>query len=249
MPSRAVPSAGARQLRRDDVTAQILRIGRAHLAEHGAAALSLRAITRELGMVSSAVYRYISSRDELLTLLVVDGYTDLADAVAAAVAHSVEQAWSARILTAANAVRDWALSEPARYALLYGSPVPGYAAPAEQTTEPGTRVMRTLLTLVEEGVAVGDIVNAAAAVPLHSGLRADLATVAGELDLDVDPAVLARAVMLWSVLIGAVSLEVFGQYGQETFAEPRLLFEHQVASAVAALTGRGSVGDGDAHRR
>ena len=57
-------------------------------------------------------------------------------------------------------------------------------------------------------------------MPLGRGLRADLATVAGELDLDVDPAVLARAVMLWSVLIGAVSLEVFGQYGQDTFAEP-----------------------------
>jgi len=73
--------SGVRQVRRDDVTSRILQIGRAHLATYGAAALSLRAVTRELGMVSSAVYRYVASRDELLTLLVVDAYSDLADAV------------------------------------------------------------------------------------------------------------------------------------------------------------------------
>ena len=75
--------------RREDVTARILKIGLRHLAEHGAAALSLRAVTRELGMVSSAVYRYVANRDELLTLLLVEAYTDLADAVDAAVARQL----------------------------------------------------------------------------------------------------------------------------------------------------------------
>ena len=226
---------GVRQVRREDVTARILQIGRAHLAEHGAAALSLRAVTRELGMVSSAVYRYVANRDELLTLLVVDAYTALADAVDAAVSDAADRPWSTRILRAANAVRDWALGEPARYALLYGSPVPGYAAPPERTNEPGTRVIQTLLALVAEGVAAGDVRDADGAVPLPAPLRVDLADLAGALALDLDPAVLARAAMLWSVLFGAVSLEVFGQYGPDTFAEPGLLFEHQVASAVAAL--------------
>ncbi len=231
-------STGVRQMRRDEVTTRILQIGRTHLAEYGAAALSLRAVTRELGMVSSAVYRYVANRDELLTLLVVDAYTELADAVDCAVTDAARQPWSRRILSAANAVRHWALSDPARYALLYGSPVPGYAAPPERTTEPGTRVTRILLDLVAEGVAVGDIVNGPGAVPLPKALRTDLIKVAVELDLDVHPAVVARGVLLWSVLIGAVSLEVFGQYGPDTFAQPGLLFEHQVTSAVAALTAR-----------
>jgi len=230
--------SGVRQMRRDEVTAQILQIGRAHLTEYGAAALSLRAVTRELGMVSSAVYRYVSSRDELLTLLVVDAYTELADTVEAAVTAAARRPWSQRILCAANAVRDWARSEPARYALLYGSPVPGYAAPPQRTTEPGTRVIRLLLDLVAEGVAVGDIVNGRGPVPLRKALRADLITAGAQLELDVDPAVLARAVLLWSVLIGAVSLEVFGQYGSEAFAHRALLFEHQITSALAALTAR-----------
>lgn len=229
---------GVRQLRRDDLTSRILQVGRAHLAEQGAAALSLRAITRDLGLVSSAVYRYVANRDELLTLLVVDAYTELADLVDAAVRGRADQPWSARALSAANAFRDWALAEPARYALLYGSPVPGYAAPPERTNEPGTRVILALLTLVAEGVAAGDVVDGDGPVPLRPDLRIDLASVAAELGLDVDPAVLARAVMLWSVIVGGISLEVFGQFGPDTFSERGLLFEHQVTAAITALAAR-----------
>jgi AcrR family transcriptional regulator len=233
--------AGPRQIRRNDVTARILQIGRAHLAQHGAAALSLRAVARELGLVSSAVYRYVANRDELLTLLIVDAYTELADAVDDAVLNRSDQPWSERILIAARGIRAWAVREPARYALLYGSPVPGYAAPAEQTTEPGTRVILALVGLVREGVSGGDIVNGEGPVPLPPTLRSDLATVAVALGADVDPAVLARAVMLWSVIFGAISLEMFGQYGPDTFADPGLLFEHQVAEAVTAVRARSGV--------
>jgi AcrR family transcriptional regulator len=188
-------------------------------------------------MVSSAVYRYVASRDELLTLLVVDAYTELGDAVDARQAELSRAAWDTRALAACVAVREWALREPARYALLYGSPVPGYEAPGEQTTEPGTRVIRALITLVAEGVRAGDVVDGPTAVPVPRVLRADLTAVRGELGLDVDAAVLARAVMLWSVLFGAVSLEVFGQYGTDTFGEPAALFEHQVRLALATLRG------------
>lgn len=111
--------------------ADIVRIGRAHLATDGAAALSLRAVARDLGVVSSAVYRYVASRDELLTLLVVDAFTELADEVDAAVAGERDTSALRRFETIARAVRAWALREPSRYALLYGSPVPGYHAPAE----------------------------------------------------------------------------------------------------------------------
>jgi AcrR family transcriptional regulator len=228
---------GVRARRRDDVTRRVLEIGRQHLAEYGAAALSLRAVTRDLGMVSSAVYRYVANRDELLTLLVVDAYTELADAVDARLAETPRAAWDTRIVAVGVAVREWALREPARYALLYGSPVPGYEAPGEQTTEPGTRVILTLMALVDEGVREGDVVDGPTEVPVPRALRADLARVRSELGVDVDPAVIGRAVLLWSVLFGAVSLEVFGQYGADTFAEPEALFEHQLRLALATLRG------------
>ena len=73
-----------RELARERTMAEIMRLGREQLASQGAAALSLRAVAKDLGIVSSAVYRYVSSRDELLTLLVVEAYTELGDAVDAA---------------------------------------------------------------------------------------------------------------------------------------------------------------------
>ncbi|HEU4332044.1 MAG TPA: TetR-like C-terminal domain-containing protein [Lapillicoccus sp.] len=228
---------GVRARRRDDVTRRVLEIGRRHLAEYGAAALSLRAVTRDLGMVSSAVYRYVANRDELLTLLVVDAYTELADAVDARLAEIPRAAWDTRIVAVGVEVREWALREPARYALLYGSPVPGYEAPGERTTEPGTRVIGTLVALVAEGVRVGDVVDGPTAVPVPRALRVDLSRVRAELGVDLDPAVLGRAVLLWSVLFGAVSLEVFGQYGTDTFAEPAALFEYQLRLALLTLKG------------
>ncbi|NUK23070.1 helix-turn-helix domain-containing protein, partial [Streptomyces lunaelactis] len=71
---------GARERARIEVTAAIKDEARKQLAAEGAAKLSLRAVARELGMVSSALYRYFPSRDELLTALIVDAY----DAVGAA---------------------------------------------------------------------------------------------------------------------------------------------------------------------
>ena len=111
-----MPTArGARERARAEITAEIVRAGRAQLATDGAAALSLRAVARELGMVSSAVYRYVASRDELLTLLVVDAYDELAGAVEAAVARRRAGDYQGRLLAAGHAVRDWAVAEPARY--------------------------------------------------------------------------------------------------------------------------------------
>src|SRR5579884_2183214 len=107
---------------RERIEAQIIELGRRHLVEHGAAGLSLRAIARDLGMVSSAVYRYVASRDELLTLLLVDAYNDLADAVDRA-RDAMAEIWSDDVIAIAHAVRRWAVSHPASWALLYGSPV------------------------------------------------------------------------------------------------------------------------------
>src|SRR3982751_5196633 len=86
----AAPQAKAkpptpRERARTQTIADIVRLGREHLAVHGAAALSLRAVARDLGVVSSAVYRYVDNRDELLTLLLIDGYNELGDEVDAAV--------------------------------------------------------------------------------------------------------------------------------------------------------------------
>src|ERR1700682_2962173 len=97
---------GKRQDTRDRIEGQIIELGRRHLATEGAAGLSLRAVARDLGMVSSAVYRYVSSRDELLTLLLVDAYSELADAVDRA-RDAMSEVWSDDVVAIAHAARDW----------------------------------------------------------------------------------------------------------------------------------------------
>lgn len=226
---------GKRQEGRERIEAAIIEIGRRHLVTEGAAGLSLRAIAREIGMVSSAVYRYVSGRDELLTLLVVDAYTELAQAVADAVASGdAAMDWRGQIGAIAHATRDWALDQPARWALLYGSPVPGYHAPAERTVVPGTRVVVALFAAVARGVAEGAITstNNAVAQPLSG----DFDRLRAEFGLTVDDTTMARSFALWAGLIGAVSLEVFGQYGVGTLTDPRQLFTLQIGSLIDTLT-------------
>ncbi|WP_127781986.1 TetR/AcrR family transcriptional regulator [Rhodococcus sp. X156] len=221
-----------REQARTRTIADITRLGREHLAEHGAAGLSLRAIARDLGVVSSAVYRYVPSRDDLLTLLVVDAYAELGEAVTRAESDAPRTDLQARWRALAGAVRGWALAEPSRYGLVFGTPVPGYHAPAEQTTVPGTRVVALLLQLAADAEAAG-CRPASSAGPVEPSLHADAERVRAELEVDVSDAMLTATVLVWVALFGAVSFEVFGQYGKDTFAQPEVLF----AALVDLLAG------------
>ena len=208
--------------------ADIVAIGREHLAAGGAEALSLRAVARDLGVVSSAVYRYVASRDELLTLLVIDAYDELGDAVDAAVDAVDAADHRARFFALGRAVRAWARAEPARYGLIFGTPVPGYHAPAERTTQPGTRVVLTLVRILVEAHRAGAL-DEATEVPTTAGLVGDLDRIRAEISADLPDDVLARGLFVWPALFGAVSFEVFGQYGTDTFTDPESLFDHHLA--------------------
>ena len=198
----------ARERVRAEVTGEITEAARRQLAEVGAAALSLRAVARAVGMVSSAVYRYFPSRDDLLTRLIIDGYDDLG---AAAEAADVPEAPPLeRWLAVCRAVRAWALAHPHEYALLYGSPVPGYRAP-ETTVAAASRV----------GVVLGGILGDAARaglLPDGSGDRdptlvsEETVAVLGGEHPAIDETVRVRALLAWSALFGTISFELFGHF-------------------------------------
>jgi len=213
---------------------EIVRIGREHLAVHGAAALSLRAVARDLGVVSSAVYRYVRSRDELLTMLVVDGYTELADAVDAALTGAPADG-ATRLRVLAHAVRDWALAEPARYGLLFGTPVPGYDAPAQETTAPGTRVIGSLLTIVETACRTGELAAPDPVPAAPAELAADIERIRAEFGLEMPNWALARTLTVWTGLFGAVSFDVFDMYGAQTFTDRAQVFDIHLDNLCAIL--------------
>ncbi|MET9026502.1 WHG domain-containing protein [Nocardia sp. NPDC004168] len=228
------PRARARAQTMND----IVRIGREHLATEGAAALSLRAVARDLGVVSSAVYRYVRSRDELLTLLVVDGYNALGDAVDEALAEAGDDPIDGlRVL--GRTVRRWALAEPARYGLLFGTPVPGYDAPATETTAPGTRVIAALLTLFAQAHRAGRLAAPGKEPRISAPLAGSFAVIRDEFPLEVPDWLVVRGVTFWVGLFGAVSADVFDMYGTNTFADRDELFELQLDGLLDMLGYRG----------
>jgi AcrR family transcriptional regulator len=235
-PVRGVGAIGGIRARnREAIEREILVTARRHLAEHGAAALSLRAIARDLGMVSSALYRYVSSRDELLTLLIVAAYDDLGDSVddALAAARGSAEATGADLFSViVHAVRRWALANPHDYALLYGSPVPGYHAPAERTTGPGTRVQVHLVEVLagpaRSGYHAPPTSNSAA---LAAGERALAPIMADPLLAGGSSTSLLRGLAAWSLVLGAISAELFEQFGAGAIADPDAYFDAMVTLA------------------
>jgi AcrR family transcriptional regulator len=131
-------SLTARERARAELTREIKEEARRQVAAEGAQRLSLRAVARELGMVSSAVYRYFPSRDSLLTALIIDAYDALGAAVELADSGQPRSDLRGRWRAICHSVRDWAVARPHEYALIYGSPVPGYRAPQE-TIAPASR--------------------------------------------------------------------------------------------------------------
>jgi AcrR family transcriptional regulator len=198
----------ARDRARAELTEEIKAVARRHLAEHGSAALSLRAVAREVGMVSSAVYRYFPSRDELLTALIIDAYNAVGATAEATLAANRRRGAAARWLDASQAIRAWALAHPHEYALIYGSPVPGYAAP-QDTIDPASRVALALLQIVVDGVAAGEIAEGNA-ISMPRVVHADFALLRDTAAPGVPDAVVSRTLLAWSELFGSISLEMFG---------------------------------------
>jgi AcrR family transcriptional regulator len=228
--------------RRERVRAQtvdeIKAIARRHLAADGSAALSLRAVARELGVVSSAVYRYFPSRDELLTALIVDAYDESGAVVEIADATCARDDIAGRFRAVSLALRGWAAANPSAYALLYGSPVPGYHAPAEQTVAPALRTTGALLAILGDAHRLGVVAidEAVLAPTLSSGLGVELTAVARQLALPIPAWLLARGLTAWAHVVGAITLDLFGHL-QNVVADRAALFDHELEIVARQVIG------------
>lgn len=226
--------ATARERARAEILREIVETGRAHLARDGAAALSLRAVARDLGMVSSAVYRYVPNRDALLTLLIIDAYDTLGAAVERAERAVPRDDFIGRFLATAHAVRKWAITNPHEYALVYGSPVPGYAAPAD-TIGPASRVPTVLVTILVDLQVSG---SAAPARPVEPAVSASIDAIREFSGGLVSDDLLLRGLAAWGALLGAISLELFGHLHNVVAEGSRartVYFDHQMRQVADSL--------------
>ena len=179
-----------------------------HIAEKGAAALSLRAIARQLKITAPAIYNYFPDRDSLVTSLIVAAYTSFGDWQLEACEAVPEHKLAERLEAVGMAYRNWALTYPQRYQLIFGTPIPGYQAPIDQVLPSAARSIRALTSVIE-------------ALRMEGKLNApDFPEVKQEFKFsfeawkiyggDIDILSLSVAVLIWARVHGIVSLEIAG---------------------------------------
>ncbi|KOG64360.1 MULTISPECIES: TetR/AcrR family transcriptional regulator [Streptomyces] len=223
---------GARARARQEVTAAIKEAARRQLAAEGAAKLSLRAVARELGMVSSALYRYFPSRDDLLTALIIDAYDSVGEAAERARDAAADAPPPDRWVAVCAAVRDWALTHPHEYALIYGSPVPGYSAP-ETTVPAAARVGMVFIGIVRDAHEGPGL----SALSLPAELRPEGARMVADFAADLPPEAAVALVAAWAELFGLIGFELFGQFHR--VVEDRETFFRHAAGRLAEGVGLG----------
>ena len=219
----------ARERARAELTAEIVETARAHLAVEGAAGLSLRAVARDLGMVSSAIYRYFPSRDDLLTRLIIDAYNSLGEAAETAEAEMKRSDLVGRWQAIVHGARGWALENPQQWSLVYGSPVPGYVAPPD-TIGPASRTTGLLIAILAELHARGQVGTHKVPRSVHAAL----APVRSAMPPDVPDDLVVRGLMAWTAMVGTISLEINGQF-HNVIADMDASYEHAMDRTAEIL--------------
>jgi AcrR family transcriptional regulator len=230
---------GRRERLRAETSAEIKKVALQLMASGGPDAITLRAIAREMGMTANAIYGYFATRDELVTTLISDVSTALADAL--------DSAWEAtragdpatRIWTWASAFRNWSLSNPQGFRLIFGDPVPGYRPPDGGPAPDAVR-----------RICLGLTALAAVAWPHARHLYDDsdfdwpdfdpaLADEVRAAFPELPPAAVALALRIRSHLHGQVSLEIYGHMDSMTLT-PEKLFHADLTHLLRelALTSR-----------
>lgn len=213
-----------------DLSQRIIEIAWEQIAENGAAALSLRAIARQLHITAPAIYNYYPRRDDLVTALIIDAYTSLGDAQFLALQQISEFNHHERLRAIGLAYHQWAISHPQRYQLIFGTPIPGYHAPEEKTMPSAARSLSTLIQVLEDARQASQWAQIAESeIPI--GLQEQLTNWQA-----VFPGghirTLYLALVIWSRVHGMVSLEIGNQY-PSFIHQPELIYSQEINLLVS----------------
>ncbi len=207
---------------------------RRQMAEEGAASLNMRTVARYVGITPPALYRYFASRDDLITALIVEAYEEVADAIEAAVATAPHADYAGRLYQGVVAYREWAVAHPTEFALIYGSPIPGYHAPDESTGPAAARQGAIFVSILGEAWQAGVLTLPALPADMQASLDAQMTPWKREHDYDLPGALLYMVLAMWSVMHGMVSLEVFGHAG-EILPDPAVFYRLEIAAQLARI--------------
>lgn len=228
-------AGGIRARARREMINEIKSVAWNHIGRDGVPSLSLRAISREMEMTSSALYRYFPNRTALLTALIIDAFNELASTVETAVEEQDPGDFSGRYVAFGMAVHGWAVENPHRFALVYGTPLPDYEAP-DDTIMPGVRTQMVLYRLLLEwGEQVQEPVNFATR-PVPAALVKNLEEMVAEASMDATAEQVLAAIVLWAETLGLIYGDLFNHFG-DAFVESGLAVEWALAQKAETLFG------------
>jgi len=199
------------------------------IAESGAASLSLRAIARELDITAPAIYNYYPSRDDLVTALIVDAFTSLAEAQEASITGLAQNRRAVRLSALGLAYREWAVTYPQRYHLVFGTPIPNYTAPEEVTQPAAAQALIPLIQAIQDLASAGEL-RTERLVDMSPKLESMLGTwskFAGGFDHEV----LYLALVIWSRVHGLVMLEITHQI-PSFFDNPEEVYRQEIKNLL-----------------
>lgn len=197
------------------------------IAVSGAPALSLRAIARELGITAPAIYNYFPRRDDLVTALIVDAFSSLGESQKEAIHDLLTDDLTARLAALGLAYRDWAIAYPQRYQLIFGTPIPGYEAPADITVPAAAWSLLPLIETIQAIFMAGRlrVERSAQMTPELRSMLEEWSQFAG----GTDPEVLYSALVIWSRVHGLVSMEI-GNQMPSFITDPGEVYRREIAT-------------------
>lgn len=197
------------------------------IAEKGAAALSLRAIARSLGITAPAIYNYFSRRDDLVTALIVDAFTSLGETQKEAINALPQDDLEGRLSALGMAYRAWAITYPQRYQLIFGTPIPNYEAPDEITVPAAVESLVPLVGTIQ-AIFRAHKLRVDPSAPMTPALKSMLETWSQETG-GFDVEVLYTALVFWSRVHGLVSMEIGNQL-PAFISDPGEVYRREIAT-------------------
>jgi AcrR family transcriptional regulator len=193
--------------RREATQEEILNTAWQQISQLGSPSLSLRGIAQTMGLTAPALYRYYPSRDELVTAMIIEAYQSLGQALEASIQAMAAEDHARRYLAVGCAYREWALARPERFALIFGTPIPGYQAPLERTLPAASRALGVLMAVLQAAWDAGRIQRPPV---LGASLQRQMQAWKEAYALTTHPVVLYLTLISWARVHGLTSLELHG---------------------------------------
>jgi AcrR family transcriptional regulator len=226
-----------------DLAGRIKQVAQSRLTSYGPPGLELAAIAQHAGITLAQLRTYYDDREDLFTAMILDAYNAMgAEAEAgdreAVIRHAGPlERWQATC----RSIRLWAEAHPHEYALIWGPPLPGYSAPPESMIA-GSRATLALIGILRQSTGHNSAGHNGALVNLDTnlsaGMRQIVTTLSEGMFAGLSDPVIARVLIAWTQLMGAVSFAVYGHV-HEFVGDPEAFFEHTsaVMGRFVGLTG------------